>query len=287
MARKTKIIVSSVCAAVLVIAAAGLGIFHILTNPRVEAKPTLSGNQSAVVSEKDRPLYIAHRGFSAVAPENSIPALTKAGEAGFWGAEFDIQRTKDGVWVLSHDANVKRMTDGYGTIQRTTYEQLQTYTFDNGANAAKYPGLKIATFEQALDECVKYNLTPCVEIKKENGLEGIDEVIETLREKGIAETCVILSFSAEQLERVRALAPEIRLWYLSNQVTDEALQTCKALGAGLDFKLGDKKNTDDRLRALQESGVEAGVWTIDTMEAHDKAYQWGIRYITTNAIAPD
>lgn len=286
MARKTKIIVATVLVAVLVLVASGLAAYHSLTNPKVEAKPTLSGSLSAVVSEKDQPRYIAHRGFSAVAPENSLPALAKAGEAGFWGAEFDIQRTKDGVWVLSHDANIKRMTDGRGTIQKMTYEQLQGYTFDNGANIADYEGLRIPTLAQALDECAKYDLIPCVELKKENGLEGIETVIKTLREKGAAETCVILSFSYEQLERVHALAPEIRLWYLSSQVTDDALQKCKTLGAGLDFKLGDKKNTDERLRAWQESGVEGGAWTIDTIEALDKAYQWGVRYITTNAITP-
>lgn len=286
MTKRTKCIMASAFAAMLVLAIAGFSIFHILTNPRVEARPVLSGGQSSVVSEKDLPLYIAHRGFSAIAPENSIPALTKAGEAGFWGAEFDIQRTKDGVWVLSHDANVKRMTNGYGKIQKMTCDQLQAYSFDNGANIADYPGLKIATLAQALDECAKYNLVPCVEIKKENGLEGIETVVEALREKGLAEKCVILSFRYEQLERVHALAPEIRLWYLSNQITDDVLQKCKTLGAGIDFKLSDKKNTDERLRALQESGLEAGTWTIDTMEAHDKAYQWGVRYITTNAITP-
>uniref|UniRef100_UPI003FF080A4 glycerophosphodiester phosphodiesterase n=1 Tax=Candidatus Fimivicinus sp. TaxID=3056640 RepID=UPI003FF080A4 len=255
MKKRAKIILVSVLTAVLVLTIVGFTIFHILTNPKVEAKPTLSSSQSAAVSEKDKPLYIAHRGFSAVAPENSIPALTKAGEAGFWGAEFDIQRTKDGVWVLSHDANIKRMTDGYGDIHKMMYRKLQAYSYDNGANFSDYPGLKIATLSQALDACIRYNMTPCVEIKKENGLEGIDTVIEILRGKGLAKNCVILSFSYEQLEKVHALAPEIHLWYLSDEITDDALQKCNAIGAGLDFKLSDKQNTDERLKALQESGV--------------------------------
>ena len=152
MKRRSKIILAIVFASVILLSSVGLLVFHLLTNPKVEARPTLSGNQSAVVSKTDQPRYIAHRGFSAVAPENSIPALTRAGEAGFWGAEFDIQRTKDGVWVLSHDANIKRMTDGYGDIHNMTYEKLQSYSYDNGANIGNYPGLKLATFSQALDE---------------------------------------------------------------------------------------------------------------------------------------
>ena len=278
MKRKSKIILAIVLTSVILLSSVVLLIFHLLTNPKVEAKPTLSSSQSAAISTEELPFYIAHRGFSSVAPENSVPALT--------AAEFDIQRTKDGVWVLSHDANIKRMTDGYGDIHNMTYEKLQSYSYDNGANIGNYPGLKLATFSQALDECAKYQMIPCVEIKKENGMEGLEDVVATLREKGLAEKCVVLSFRYEQLEKVHALAPEIHLWYLSEKITDKALEQCRAIGAGLDFKLSHKYNTDERLKALQESGVEAGAWTINTIEAHDRVYSAGIRYITTDTIAP-
>lgn len=87
--------------------------------------------------------------------------------------------------MLSHDANIKRMTDGYGDIHNMTYEKLQSYSYDNGANIGNYPGLKLATFSQALDECAKYQMIPCVEIKKENGMEGLEDVVAALREKGL------------------------------------------------------------------------------------------------------
>ena len=43
-------------------------------------------------------------------------------------------------------------------------------------------------------------------------------MVAALREKGLAEKCVVLSFRYEQLEKVHALAPEIRLWYLSEKL---------------------------------------------------------------------
>lgn len=46
---------------------------------------------------------IAHRGYSAVAPENTLPSYIAAGKSSFWGAECDIHRTKDGAWILMHD----------------------------------------------------------------------------------------------------------------------------------------------------------------------------------------
>ena len=42
---------------------------------------------------------MAHRGFRAVAPENTAPAFEEAGKAGYYGAECDVYRTADGVWV--------------------------------------------------------------------------------------------------------------------------------------------------------------------------------------------
>ena len=59
---------------------------------------------------------IAHTGYSAVAPGNTIPAYEAAGKSDFWGAECDIQRTKDGVWILMHNDTVDDMTDGTGTV---------------------------------------------------------------------------------------------------------------------------------------------------------------------------
>ena len=54
---------------------------------------------------------VAHRGYRAVAPENTTAAFEEAGKAGFWGAECDIYRTADGVWIVSHDTNSYRMMD--------------------------------------------------------------------------------------------------------------------------------------------------------------------------------
>ena len=62
-----------------------------------------------LTQEKDREriTLVAHRGYSAQAPENTIPSITKAAEYGFDYVEIDIRQTKDGVWVLMHDEDIK------------------------------------------------------------------------------------------------------------------------------------------------------------------------------------
>lgn len=52
MKRRSKIILAIVFASVILLSSVGLLVFHLLTNPKVEARPTLSGNQSAVVSKR-------------------------------------------------------------------------------------------------------------------------------------------------------------------------------------------------------------------------------------------
>ena len=85
----------------------------------------------------------AHRGLSALAPENTLPAYRLAGEYGFWGAECDISQTSDGVWVLMHDKTVDRMTDGEGLVSDFTYEELSALTVDAGNNIEQFPGTKV------------------------------------------------------------------------------------------------------------------------------------------------
>lgn len=73
--------------------------------------------------------YIAHRGFfdnSTGYPENSLIAFSRAVDAGY-GAELDVQLTKDGKLVVFHDDTLKRMCGVNKKISACTYEELCTY----------------------------------------------------------------------------------------------------------------------------------------------------------------
>lgn len=57
------------------------------------------------------PWVIAHRGASAYAPENTLPAFALAIEQRATFVELDLQRTRDGALVLLHDTTLERTTD--------------------------------------------------------------------------------------------------------------------------------------------------------------------------------
>lgn len=83
--------------------------------------------------------YIAHRGYSSIAPENTAPAYEEAGKADFWGAECDVYRTKDGVWVLSHDKTTEKMLNSKYSINDTSYNKLAAENVKYGNNIEIIP----------------------------------------------------------------------------------------------------------------------------------------------------
>lgn len=71
--------------------------------------------------------YVAHRGLfdnENGIPENSIPAFERAYEHGF-AIETDVQMSSDGVLVVFHDDDLKRMTGEDGIVAEKTFEELR------------------------------------------------------------------------------------------------------------------------------------------------------------------
>lgn len=107
--------------------------------------------QRLLSNDKDYVFVVAHRGDWRSAPENSIGAINSAAELGADMVEIDIQKTRDGHFVLMHDGNIDRTTDGRGNINNMTLAQLKTYhlRFSDGNISDE----EIPTLEEALLAC--------------------------------------------------------------------------------------------------------------------------------------
>ena len=96
---------------------------------------------------------IAHRGFSALAPENTLAAFDLALASDFRHIELDVQLTADGVPVVIHDDTLGRTTDGSGPVAGSTLGEIKG--LDAGSwfpNAVErgYVGLRVPTLEEVL-----------------------------------------------------------------------------------------------------------------------------------------
>ena len=95
------------------------------------------------------PRVCAHRGFSAVAPENSLPAFGAAIGLGAEEIEFDLWPTSDGEIVSCHDKTLDRVSSGTGIIYERTFAELQQLDFGGKFNE-HFKGLPVLKFEEIL-----------------------------------------------------------------------------------------------------------------------------------------
>lgn len=155
----------------------------------------------------------AHRGSSRSAPENTMAAIAAAVEEMADYVEVDVQLTKDGVIVLGHDANLKRVAGVNRSMASLTWEEIQELEVGSWFSP-EFAGERIPLLEEVLDFC-KGKISLNIEIKnlgKESQLP--ERVVRLIREKDMEEQCVVTSTSLEYLERVKLLAPELRTGYI-------------------------------------------------------------------------
>ena len=225
----------------------------------------------------------AHRGFSGIAPENTLVAFEKAAEYGFYATECDVHLTKDGVWVIYHDDNIFRLTNGYKNIEEATYAELQEYVIDNGVNVDYYPNQKIPTLEEYLIICKDMKIIPQIEIKN-GSKEKLQEILDLLEKYDLKENAIIISFKSEMIKKVRDLDENIELWYLVEEITEENINECKDNNYKLAFN--HKKNDEEIIKKAIGQGLTLCAWTVDDLTVLEELYNLGVKYITTNAITP-
>lgn len=236
-----------------------------------------------LLTTKQNVTLVAHRGYRAVAPENTAPAFEEAGKAGFWGAECDTYRTADGVWIVSHDTHTYRMMDKSAFVEKKAYSQLMEMTVDNGSNIEKYKDLRFCSLEEYLQICKDYNMTAVIELKGKNNTEHYDEIVALVDK--IQVEAVYISFHIENLEKIRALTDN-QVYYLVKEITQEDIDLAKAIkNCGIDFDAHKDENFEnDMISRCIDQGLSLGAWTVDDTALLDKLVENGVTLITTDNI---
>lgn len=293
MRKKSKIILTVVL--VVLVAVAGT-VGYLYDKQPTRAKKTISVTDAQLTPSREV-FLTAHRGFSAIAPENTLPAIEEAGKAGFFAVEFDIFETADGIWIAMHDETVNRMTNGRGKVAEYTYSQLQEFVIDNGANYKHYEKLQIPTLEEVLDVCMQYNIRPMIEVK-DGSPDSLDKILTALQVRGQLDDAIVISFNHEILERVQILLeawaveedePETQLWYLVGDLSEEGkLALCLSQPSWyVAFNANQKNNTDAVITEYRDAGLSLACWTVDDLAVLERMVNThGIVYFTSNVICP-
>ena len=230
---------------------------------------------------------VAHRGYSAEAPENTLPAYVLAKKKGYSYCETDINFTSDGVPMLLHDDSINRTSTGQGYLRDLTYDQVRTYDF--GAwKGAQYAGTKIPTFEEFLQLCFKLGLHPYCEWKQ--GMPITNERAQLLanivRSCGMRGKMTYISFSYDALVKLKEFDPYARLGFLASADTN-TIDMTNALKTGtnqvfLDCYYGSLSRED--MTYAQSKDVPVEIWTVNDSSVLANYAKWGVSGITTDSL---
>lgn len=173
---------------------------------------------------------INHRGFSTIAPENTLPAYKLSKRMGFEYVETDISFTSDGVPMLLHDSTINRTSNGTGTLSNMTYSQVRQYDFGSW-KSSEYAGVTIPTLAEFLELCKSIMLHPYLELKSNGNYTQaqIQQIVDMVQAYGLKGKVTYISFSSAFLSYVKDYDDGARLGFLKSSYSSTDLNTMLGL----------------------------------------------------------
>lgn len=236
-----------------------------------------------------RPLVVAHRGASADAPENTLPAFELAWKQGAGAIEGDFRLTADGEVVCIHDATTRRLWGGGLEVATSTLDELQelkmSYTAGKGQE-----GIRIPTLAEVL-RTLPSGRSIFIEVKC--GPEILPRMISFIEQSPVGPSqVVVIAYDPEVISTIKRKYPiisalwivEIKaaLWSAPRPAAAELLGKLRELQAdGLSTNANPWIN-HEFIRAIREAGLAYNVWTVDSARKAARFISLGATSITTN-----
>jgi len=212
-------------------------------------------------------LIIAHRGASAEAPENTNPAFRRAIAMGADGIELDVQVSRDGVPVVFHDTNLRRLTGVAGRLSARTWPELKKLRVLGGS--AGIPRLvDVLTL-------TRRRIVVQIELKPD---AAVGPVLAAVKKAGAASWVILASFEPSLVREAARLAPAIpRMLISEGRQTPGALvrqlESCEAHGLSINCQ---KVRRADYVRFFQAKGFAVWCWTVNEVALAGRLVGWGI-----------
>lgn len=221
---------------------------------------------------------VGHRGGGGYSiPENSLSSIAKSIEYGAEYVEIDVQRTKDGYYIINHDKNFMRMAGERRKPKEMTLAEIKQ--LDIGKFYEGYEGERVPTIEELLDFC-KGRIGVFVELKGESADEKMaDDVIQMIRERKMEKETVLMSLDYKLMEYVSRTYNDI----------DAGFTYFLAFGDLGGFEssfliLEEEAATKKALSKIHEAGKKAVVWTVNEEASMEKFIAEDVDAIITDDV---
>ncbi len=204
---------------------------------------------------------IAHRGGGDLGAENSLEGIQKAIKENIQWTEIDVQRTKDGKYIINHDKTFARLTGVKKKPMQMTLPEIKKLKVKNEFNPNALPAT-IPTLEELLD-ITKGKIGVFVELKgKSADYRMVDDVVQMIKQKNMLDECVILSLDYKIIEYTEKLYPEIKTGFLYFFSVGK-LKNLK----GDYLIMEEREATANKILEIHKAEKKAIVWTVNTAES--------------------
>ena len=240
-----------------------------------------------------RPLVFAHRGGSALAPENTLAAFDRGLALGADGLELDVHLARDGVVVVHHDATLDRTTSLRGPIAERTADELARADAGHqfcrgGAFPFRGTGLGVPRLAAVL---ARYRDARVIVELKVNSPELARAVIADVRAAHALDRVCLGSFGLRVLRAARALEPAIATsaareevrWALYRSWCRWPVRRAPYAGYQVPEQSGLTRVVSPRfIAAAHRAGLAVQVWTVDAEPDARRLLGWGADALITD-----
>ncbi|ODT66682.1 MAG: glycerophosphoryl diester phosphodiesterase [Pelagibacterium sp. SCN 63-23] len=205
----------------------------------------------------------AHRGASAVAPENTIAAFRAAAEQGARWVELDVALLADDTLVVIHDDSVDRTTSGKGTLGALTHADVAVLDAGSWFDGT-FAGERLPTLADAIKALGELGLSANVEIKQHKHHKSLDQLVEAvqadIRKRGPKTEIMISSFDPEALKAMHRLEPDLEMAMLYGRPPDDWQAQIAAIPATT-IHMHYKALSIGLLEETSKRGIKVRAWT--------------------------
>ncbi|HZL41985.1 MAG TPA: glycerophosphodiester phosphodiesterase family protein [Verrucomicrobiae bacterium] len=246
-----------------------------------------------------RPLIIGHRGFSEIAPENTLPSFRLALKAGADFVELDYQETRDGVAVVFHDATLDRTTDvrkrwSGRRFKVSEHTAAQIRNLDAGSwFGPAFAGTPVPRLSEAVCTIVRGGGRAVIERKSGSAAR----CVKLLARRAIIKQCILISFDWSFLAEVHALNDGIRLGALGppSRLANgkkrsfkhwppgrSCLQDLQRTGASI--LVWNARISGNVVKMVHAAGFQVWVYTVDNRSTAARMMRAGVDGLITNRV---
>lgn len=227
--------------------------------------------------QTDLPIAFAHRGGALEAPENTLAAFGHAVSLGYRYIETDVQATRDGIAVIFHDDDLKRLVGRPEAVGGLDWSELRNL---------RVAGEEIPRLDDLLTAWpeLRINLEPKSDA-------AVVPIAEAIRRAAALDRVCVGSFQEARVRRLRELLGAelcwspgplgvFRVWATGHGLPLGA-PDCAALQVPTHFR-GIPLVTRKLVRAAHARGLQVHVWTVDKREEMERLLDLGVDGLMTD-----